>query len=110
MNYASKLLGNEGEARKLIAKARDRDMMDILTIPIMLQMVCELYAVGKDLPQTKMDIMKSIFDFSFERATQKTGQAFSDDKKDEILLELGRLSWEALGKETRELILNKVID
>ena len=110
MNYASKLLGNEGEARKLIAKTRDRDMMDILTIPIMLQMVCELYTVGRDLPQTKMDIMKSIFDFSFERATQKTGQALSDEKKDEILLELGRLSWEALGKETRQLILNKVID
>ena len=51
-------------------------MMDILTIPIMLQMVCERYTAGKDLPQTKMDIMKSIFDFSFERAKQKTGQSY----------------------------------
>ena len=85
-------------------------MMDILTIPIMLQMVCELYTAGKDLPQTKVDIMKSIFDFSFERAKQKTGQSLSDEQKDEMLFELGRLSWEALGKETRQLILNKVIE
>ena len=107
-NFAAKLLGTEN-AKRLIVKAKSRYMMDILTIPIMLQMVCELYAAGKDLPETKMDIMRSIFDFCFDRASQKTGQTWSDEMKNELLFKLGRLSWKALTKEERQLILDKVI-
>ncbi len=110
LSYAAKVLRSEDQAKKLVAKAKLRNLMDILTIPIMLQMVCELYALGKDLPNTKNEILKAIFDFSFERVKRNRGQSWTEDEKDEVLFKLGKLAWEALQRDTRQLLLDKVFD
>ena len=83
-------------------------MLDILKIPITLQMVCELYVAGRDLPQTKTEIMESIFHFSFERAMKKSNVTWSGDEICKMMYNLGKLSWKYLRKESRQLLLDEV--
>ena len=108
LNYSSKFLQNLENAKRLVAKARHRNMLDILKIPIMLRMVCELYASEKDLPQTKTEIMESIFHFSFERAMERSGLNWTEDEKSEVMYKLGKLAWESLSKDARPLLLDQV--
>ena len=108
LNYAIKFLQNPEHAKKLVAKAKQKNMFDVLKIPIMLQMVCELYASRKDLPQTKIEIMESIFRSSFKMAMKLSGATWSEDEVREIMYKLGKLSWQSLQKDTNQLLLNKV--
>ena len=107
-NYASKFLQNDDSAKKLLAKARERKIIDILKIPIMLQMVCELFATVKDLPETKTEVVASIFRFCLERATKRCGISWSEEEMDVMMYKLGELSWKSLRGEARQLLLEKV--
>ena len=107
-NYASKFLQNDDSAKKLLAKARERKIIDILKIPIMLQMVCELFVTLKDLPETKTEVVASIFRFCLERATKRCCISWTEEEMDEMMYKLGELSWKSLRRETRQLLLEKV--
>ena len=107
-NYASKFLQNDDSAKKLLAKARERKIIDILKIPIMLQMVCELFATVKDLPETKTEVVASIFRFCLERATKRCSISWSEEEMEVMMYKLGELSWKSLRGEARQLLLEKV--
>ena len=107
-NYASKFLQNDDSAKKLLAKARERKIIDILKIPIMLQMVCELFATVKDLPETKTEVVASIFRFCLERATKRCSISYSEEEMEVMMYKLGELSWKSLRGEARQLLLEKV--
>ena len=86
LNYVSRFLQNKEEGSKLVAKAKLKNMVDILKIPIMLQMICALYVSNQKLLKSKTEIIESIFDFCFERAQRKTGAMWSREQRDDMML------------------------
>ena len=68
-------------------------------------MVCTIFAEEKMLPKQKTDIVGTIFKLAVARAKLKIP---NKDFTDDLLLVLGRFSWQALQKGFGQLLLDKV--
>ena len=79
----------------------------LLRIPIILLMTCFIYEENHSLPNTRTDILKTLYKLLGQRSRMKSGGTTDElDKHENTLSKLGELAWDALKKD--ELILKKV--
>ena len=98
-------LDSEAKSHDLCKKAKDSGIFDLLRTPIILLMMCVLYIENEKLPESKVDAVWKLVHMYIERAKEK-GIEFEDNEK--MLLTLGELSWNALLRDTHQLLINKV--
>ena len=68
-------------------------------------MLCVLYHSNQMLPKRKTDIVWEIFKMYINRAKRRFPEV---GKFEQLLFKLGKLSWEALRRKTKQLLINKV--
>ena len=80
----------------------------LLRIPILLLMTCFIYEENHSLPNTRTDILKTLYTLLGQRSRMKLSGGSTDDKDayEDSLSKLGELAWDALKRD--ELILKKV--
>ena len=103
-------LGNAVEAQKLINNMKIKGLYDLLKIPVFLLMLLQLHGKLDASPKSKTEVFWQIVQMCIERSVRrhfgKTVKEMED--LDEMLNVLGQLSWDAIQKDTANLILNKV--
>ena len=100
----------EKACMNLIKQAKSVKIDKLLRIPIILLMVCVLYSNEQSLPDTKTDIVWAIIKMCIDRSTLRLlGKKSSQiENLDEMLFILGELSWLALQRKTKQLLIKKV--
>ena len=94
----------------LIEQAKKAQLDELLRIPIILLMVCVLYSNEQSLPDTKTGIVWAIIKMCMDRSTLKQlDKKWNDIENIEgMLFHLGELSWLALERKTKQLLISKV--
>ena len=109
---STQYLRSKEKSEEMISEAKETSIHDLLKIPIVLLMICVLYAEEGFLPKTKTDTYDKIIDLLIDRTVLKSFQPgmHADIKEfiDELLVALGELSWNALQKDVNQLLLEKV--
>ena len=101
---STKYLGNKQRSDDFLEKCNKSAVDDLLRIPIVLLMLCVLYHANETLPRRKTDIVFGIIKMYINRAKKR----FPKIKDfEEILFKLGKLSWEALQRNTKQLLISK---
>ena len=100
----------ENACKNLIEQAKKAELDELLRIPIILLMVCVLYSNEQSLPDTKTGIVWAIIKMCMDRSTLRLlGKKSSQiENLDELLFILGELSWLALQRKTKQLLIKKV--
>ena len=102
---SAKYLGNKQRSDDFLEKCNESEVDDLLYIPIVLLMLCVLYHASETLPKRKTDIVFGIIKMYINRAKKRFPQMKDFE---EILFKLGKLSWEALQRNTKQLLISKV--
>ena len=102
---STKYLGNEQKSEDFQYKCWQSGIRELLRIPIVLLMLCVLYHAKETLPKRKTDIVFGIIKMYVNRAKQRFPEV---GKFEQLLFKLGKLSWEALQRNTKQLLINKV--
>ena len=104
------LLGAKDKAADMIQRAKNAGIYDLLHVPIILLFSCLVFQENNSLPKSQTEIYKEIFKLLIDRSAEKDESVKDLDKDslDDLLDILGESSWNALQKETGELLLNKV--
>ena len=105
--FVGKFIGKT-KTKGFMAQAKKKGMTELLCIPILLQMLCILYLSKKSLPKSVTGILGAIVELCFEREKKRLGKTWKFADVKHYLIKLGKLAWEALNKETQQLLLNKV--
>ncbi len=82
----------------------------LLHVPIILLMACAVFIENKSLPSSKTDIFTKVVYMSISRTTLKTMGKTAQEVENlrELMVKLGRLAWESLNKQTKQLLMYKV--
>ena len=109
--YATKYLGSKEKCEDLLNKSKESGINELLQTPIILFMVCVLYFITEQLPTSKTVIVWQIVKMCIDRSTIKQlGKVSSEIAElDELLYILGELSWQALQRDRKQLLINKVL-
>ena len=111
---ASSYLGDEKLSGQMLKQAKTSGIDELLRVPIILLMTCQLFYEKKHLPKTKTEIVGSIFELSMDRTTLKENtfglKSTKIENLNSTLFVLGKFSWKALKKNVQQLLLNKVSD
>ena len=124
--YAGKYLGDATEAKTLMKQIHDIDTKNskvgaslleknpsrleaLVQLPILLQMLCVLNQEEQSLPNTKGGIIDAIVDRTIKRTIKKTPGEKATMNTKAVLERLGKAAWEALNKNTQQLMISKVI-
>ena len=91
-------------------KKDNSSLWNLLKIPILLLMVCMIYKKNKSLPASKTQIIEKMIQLSISRTTLKTLQKKCEEieELEDLLHLLGKLAWEALQKDSMELLIKQV--
>ena len=110
MKSSELLLGSKGQAEAMIKQAEEAGIYDLLHVPIILLFSCLVFQEHNSLPKTQTEIYQEIFKLLTDRSTEKDEslQNLNKHSLDDLLEILGNGSWEALQKDTGELLLNMV--
>ena len=86
------------------------NLYHLLRIPILLLMVCMIYKQDKSLPASKTQIIDKMIQLSISRTTLKTLGRKCEEIEDleHLLCLLGELAWEALQRDSMELLIRRV--
>ncbi len=107
--YASKFLGSKEIGQRFLEIGKTNQILDILSIPLILQMMCVLFESGKDLPKSKTQATRAIVDWSINYcAHRQSHPTIETSEVEEMLYKLGKLAWESLQSEVQQLLLDKV--
>ncbi len=103
-------LGDEDVAADFISQAQENGISKLLHVPILLLMACVIFRRNLKLPDSQTEIFKEIVEWSISRTTLKAVNktAGQIENLEELLTKLGKLSWEALQRETKQLLIKKV--
>ena len=93
---------------KFLEAAREAGLWELLRIPILLLMLCLLYKEKNILPERKTDIIWEMNKLIVQWSARKTGLILSEEELKSLLSQLGQLSWEALRRDTQQLLIPKV--
>ncbi len=118
---ADQYLGSKQSRRDFLSQAKqagihseeetdDDDYDGLLHVPIILLMACAVFIENKSLPSSKTEIFTKVVFMSISRTTLKTmgKTACEIENLHELMVKLGRLAWESLNKQTKQLLLYKV--
>ena len=98
----------ENACKNLIEQAKKAELDELLRIPIILLMVCVLYSNEQSLPDTKTGIVWAIIKMCMDRSTLKhLGKKWNDIENIEEMFHLGELSWLALQRKTKQLLIKR---
>ena len=108
--YANIYLENEEKCEDLLERAHSAGIYELLRIPIILLMVCVLYYTTEELPSSKTKIIWKLILMCIDRSALKhLGKKANEiTNLDEMLYLLGKLSWEAFQRDTKQLLIKKV--
>ncbi len=110
-SYASQFLESDEMGKRFLEIGRKNQIVDILRIPLILQMMCVLFQSGQGLPKSKTQATKAIVDWSIKYSTYRKSQAFIKlHEVEDMLYQLGKLAWESLQGNVQQLLLSKVCD
>ena len=103
-------LPSEENSLMFLTQAGETELSALLHVPIILLMSCTVFISNMSLPHSETKLYGDIFDLIMDRTTLKTFGCKSKDipNIEQWLSILGKLSWEALQNDTRQLLLNKV--
>ncbi len=108
--YATRFFSNESTCLAMLRKANKSNIRDILYIPIILQMVCVLYLNSETLPMSRTGLVRAIVERCIQYSSLRKQQGKVDfDDADDILFHLGRIAWETLQNDIRQLLIDKVV-
>ena len=122
LKCCSRYLGRK-EARKFLEEAKKQaDLYELLKVPIILLITSVLYNEDekkslaeddkKGLPERKTELYENLYEFLMDRSTLKSNNfgCYSSEvpKLQDMLQTLGRFAWEALQRDVRQLLTNKV--
>ena len=107
---SEKFLDSEDKSREMLKQARRSGVDKLLSVPIILLMACALFEQYQTLPQSRTDIFRTILDLVMDRSSLKRFgcKASRLENLDSMLETLGKLAWEALQQDVRQLLINKV--
>ncbi len=83
----------------------------LLHIPIILLMACTVFFENKCLPSYKTGLFKEVVDMCISRTTLRTmGKTAKElgNSLHTMMVHLGKLAWEALNRDSKQLLLFKV--
>ncbi len=110
--YASKFLDDVEIGKNFVDTAKQNQILDILSIPIILQMMCVLFQSGLALPQSKTQTTRAIVDWSIKysayRKKHPRNSKTTEKAVERILYRLGKLAWESLQNNVQQLLLQNV--
>ena len=106
---SAKYLDSQELSQSLLHKSREAGIYQLLRVPIILLMVCVLYHSTEELPRRKTDIVWKIIVMCMDRSALKNlGRKSSEiTDLDEMLYILGELSWTALRRDAKQLLISK---
>ena len=111
---ASFYLESEELSGQMLQQVKESGIDELLRVPIILLMACQLFYEKRHLPKTKTEVVGSIFELSMDRTTLKENnfglKSTEIENLHSILFVLGKFSWKALKKNVQQLLLNKVSD
>ncbi len=110
-SYASTFLESKEIGGRFLEIGKRNQIMDILSIPLILQMMCVLFKSGQDLPKSKTQATRAIVDWSIKYSTyRKSHTSVKSRQVDHMLYKLGKLAWKSLQGGVQQLLLSKVSD
>ncbi len=115
--YITKYLDSATECKQLLQMAQNSNIISqwgeygILQVPILLHMICVLYQRKVSLPKTMTGVVSAIVercpDWEEIRRSGKKTDAEMRVLIDDALVKLGRLCWERLRQEDKDLIFTQ---
>ncbi len=107
---ARRYLGDQMKSAQFFAEAKQSSLAQLLHIPIILLMACTVYLKNKFLPNSVTKLFDQIVDMSISRTSLKTmGKRASDiTNLAKLKIALGKLAWEALQRQSKQLLIFKV--
>ena len=119
--FCTEYFESEEESKTLLKQAKeklgtgryyeDEDRYnELLSTPIVLLMICVLYEENRSLPDTRTKIYETVRELVMDRTTLKTFGCKSSQVKSitKMTCVLGKFAWEALKRDIKQLLLNKV--
>ena len=91
--------------RKSFSARRIRDD-GYLRVPVISLLTCWLFDVKKMLPKTKTEIVKEFYELLIQKTSGRDTMSYT--QKEELKYKLGKLAWEALQKDEKQLLMDKV--
>ncbi len=88
----------------------DTAYMGLLHIPIILHMACAVFREHQSLPSSKTGLFRLVVNNCISRTTLKKFQKTAGEVKNlhQLMVKLGKLAWQALNRENKQLLLYKV--
>ena len=107
---SEKFLDSEDKSREMLNQAGRSGVDKLLSVPIIMLMACALFEENQTLPQSRTDIFRTILELVMDRSSLKRFgcKASCLENLDSMLEILGKLAWEALQQDVRQLLINKV--
>ena len=83
----------------------------LLHVPIILLMACTVFSENRGLPSSKTGLFKQVVLMCVSRTTLKTmGKIASEvENLHELKVKLGKLAWDALNRDSKQLLIYKVL-
>ena len=111
----SQYLGSQQDAERFLREARQNvNLYELLIVPIILLITSVLYKEDdkKSLPERKTTLYENLYEFIMDRSTLKSnnfGCYSSEIPNLKLMLQtLGKLAWEALQTDDKQLLIKKV--
>ena len=107
---SEKFLESHDKSKEMLNQARRSGVDKLLSVPIILLMACALFEDNQTLPKSRTELFRTIFELVMDRSClkgfgQKASRLYDIEN---ILQTLGKFAWEALQKDARQLLLDKV--
>ena len=108
---STKYLDSESQSEEMLKMAKESNIYNLLSVPIILLMVCVLYNEHGKLPKSRTEIFRLIYKRVADRSMLKYFGCKAADLDDfnNMLRTLGKFAWEALQDDVRQLLLRKVL-
>ena len=107
--YASKFFQNDEDGRALLEKAAENQILDILRIPLILQMMCVLFKSGDDVPQTKTEAVRAMVNWFIKYSEYRQSPIKPEQDNQSMLYNLGKLAWASLHiPDMQQILFDKV--
>ena len=93
-----------------LKQAKQSPIYELLHVPIVLLMSCMVFAEIGSLPRTQTELFRIAREIIMDRSTLKTfwKKCTELEDRDSWLDILGQMSWEALQRDEKQLLLDKV--
>ena len=103
-------LGKSEESQEFIQSLKTTGLKDLKKSPAFLLMLLQLQGKLESLPKKKTDVLWNIIQLCIDRSVRKHFRKSVDEIENlnEMLCNLGELSWNALKKSATNLVVNKV--